>query len=100
MTTSTNLWKAVYKLASGKLKNSSTMITLTGWVTNTNLNETAQCMLQYLILLDEKINETDYHKQVRTATGYTGQPRIYIRRNAICYRRYRSQVSSRHNKHN
>jgi hypothetical protein len=39
----------------------------------TNLNETVQTMLDYLITRDDKSDDTDYHKRIRTQTEEPGQ---------------------------
>ena len=33
-----------------------------------NLNEITQCMLMYVIPMDNNGNETDYHRQIRKTT--------------------------------
>jgi hypothetical protein len=67
MTTATNPWNAVYKLAAGK-RNTSTQIT-TLWKPDVSLTadtkETLEIMLDYFTPEDNERDDNDYHKQVR-----------------------------------
>jgi ribonuclease HI len=68
LTSKSNPWNAVYKLATNKTSRSQTMTTIQkpdGSLT-TNINETVTYMLDYLITKDVEDNDTDYHKEVRT----------------------------------
>jgi hypothetical protein len=70
LTSSTNPWNAVYKLASNKTKTSQTLSTLQKpdeSLTN-DINETVTYMLDYLITKHEEDNDSDYHKTIRTLT--------------------------------
>jgi len=67
LTSATNPWNAVYKLASNKAKRSQPLSTLQksdGSLT-TDLKETITYMLDYLIPKDEVNNDTDYHNKIR-----------------------------------
>ena len=68
MTSSTNLWNEVYKLAVGKRKNYIQLITLRkpdGSLT-ADIRETLQHMLEYFVPEDANNDDTDFHKQART----------------------------------
>jgi hypothetical protein len=73
LTSSTNPWNAVYKIASNKARRSQTLSTLQkpdGSLT-TNITETVTYMLDYLITKDEEEDDSDYHKTIR---GLTERP--------------------------
>jgi len=68
MTSSTNPWNEVYKLAAGKRKNYTQLTTLrkpVGSLT-ADIRETLQLMLEYFVSEDKDIDDTDFHKQART----------------------------------
>jgi len=70
LTSSTNPWNAVYKLASNKVKRSETLSTTQkpdGSLT-TDINETITYILDYLNTKDEVDKDSDYHKTIRTLT--------------------------------
>jgi hypothetical protein len=70
LTSATNPWSAVYKLASNKAKRSQSLSTLQkpdGSLT-TDINETVTYVLDYLISKHEVDNDTDYHNTIRTLT--------------------------------
>ena len=70
LTTDTNPWNAVYKIASNKAKRCQTFSTLQkpdGSIT-TDINETVTCILDYLITKDEEDSDSDYHKTIRILT--------------------------------
>ena len=70
LTSSTNPWYAVHKLASNKVKRSETLSTLQkpdGSLT-TDINETITYILDYLNTKHEVDNDSDYHKTFRTLT--------------------------------
>ena len=70
MTTTPNPWNLVYKLASGKMKNTVALTTLRkpdGSLTS-SLDETTQYMLEYLVPEDNVEGETDHHKFLRATT--------------------------------
>jgi len=67
LTTSSNPWNTVYKLATNKHKRSLSMKTLLkpdGSYTS-NLNETVQVMPDHLITIYDQTDGTDYHKRIR-----------------------------------
>jgi hypothetical protein len=67
MTTSTNPWNEVYKLAVGKRKNNAQITTLRkpdGSATS-DIRETFQHMLEYFAQEDKGNDDTDFHKQAR-----------------------------------
>jgi len=67
LTTSSNPWNTVYKLATNKHKRSLSMKTLLkpdGSYTS-NLNENVQVMPDHLITIDDQTDSTDYHKRIR-----------------------------------
>ena len=66
-TSATNPWIIVYKSAAGKIKNGQIMSTLqkTNGSHTSDLRETIQCILENLIPIDDKAEETDHHKQIR-----------------------------------
>ena len=68
MTSSTNPWNEVYKLATGKRKNNTQLTTLRkpdGSLT-ADIRETLQHMLEYFVPEDKNNNNTDFHTQART----------------------------------
>jgi hypothetical protein len=68
MTSSTNPWNEVYKLAAGKRKNYAQLTTLRkpdGSLT-ADIRETLQLMLEYFVPEDNDNDDTDFHKQART----------------------------------
>ena len=70
LTSSTNPWNAIYKLASNKAKRNQPLSILQkpdGSLT-TDINETVTYMLEYLISKDEEDNDSDYHNTIRTVT--------------------------------
>jgi hypothetical protein len=70
LTSSTNPWNDVYRLASNKAKRGQCLSSLQkpdGSLT-TNINETVTYMLDYLISKDEEDNDSDYHKTIRKLT--------------------------------
>jgi len=70
LTPCTNPWNAVYKLARNKTKRSLPMKTLqrTDGSFTSDLNETVQVVIDYLIPKDEQIDDTDHHKRIRVQT--------------------------------
>jgi ribonuclease HI len=67
LTSHTNPWNAIYKLAANKTRGSQMLTTLKkqdGTIT-TNIEETAKMMAEHLIPKDEDKDDTDYHKQIR-----------------------------------
>lgn len=73
-TSGNNPWNAVYRLASGKVRNTSFMTTLQkqdGTMT-VNLEDTLNSMLDYFIPLDNEDDDNDYHKEVRYFTETVG----------------------------
>jgi len=71
LTSSTNPWNAIYKLASNKAKRSQSLSTLQkpdGSLT-TNITETVTFMLEYLIPKAEEDNDTEYHNTIRTLSA-------------------------------
>jgi len=72
LTSATNPWNAVYKIASNKTKRSQTLSTLQkldGSIT-TDIKETVTYMLDNLITKDEGDSVSDYHKTMRTLTDW------------------------------
>jgi hypothetical protein len=69
ITSSTNPWNAVYKLASNKAKRSETVSSLQkpDQSLTTDINEKSH-ILDYLNTKDEVDNDSDYHKTIRTLT--------------------------------
>jgi hypothetical protein len=68
MTSSTNPWNEVYKLAAGKRKNSTQLTTLRkpdGSLT-ADIRETLKHMLEHFAPEDTENDDTDLHKQART----------------------------------
>ena len=68
LTSATNPWNFVYKLATNKAKRSQALSTLLkpdGSLT-TDLKGTITYMLDYLIPKDEEENESEYHNSIRT----------------------------------
>ena len=67
ITTNSNPWNAVYKLASGKIRNSSTLSTLMkkdGTYT-TSLADTVTYMMDRFIPDDDQGSDSEYHKLIR-----------------------------------
>ena len=67
LTSATNPWNAVYKLASNKVKRNQPLSILQkpdGLLT-TDLKETITYLLDYLIPKDDVNNDTDYHNNIR-----------------------------------
>jgi hypothetical protein len=68
MTSSTNPWNEVYKLAAGKRKNNTQLTTLRkpdGSLT-ADIRETLQHILEYFVTEDKDNDDTDFHTQART----------------------------------
>jgi len=67
LTTSTNPWNVVYKLATNKLKTSPTMTTIqkTDVSYTASLEETMQVMLDYHVAVDDKRDDNEHHKSIR-----------------------------------
>jgi hypothetical protein len=67
-TSATNPWNIVYKSAAGKIKNGQIISTLqkANASHTADLSETIQCILENLIPKDDKTEETDHHKRIRT----------------------------------
>jgi hypothetical protein len=70
LTSSTNPWNAVYKIASNKAKRSQNLTTLQkpDESLTTDINATVTHVLGYLITKDEEDNDSDYNKTIRTLT--------------------------------
>ena len=70
LTSDTNPWNAVYKIASNKAKRSQTVSTLQkpDESITTDINETVTYMLDYLMAKDEEDSDSDYHKTIRALT--------------------------------
>jgi hypothetical protein len=68
MTSSTNPWNEVYKLAAGKRKNYTQLTTLRkpNRSLTADIRETLQLMLEYFVPEDKDNDDTDFHKQART----------------------------------
>jgi hypothetical protein len=67
LTSATNPWNALYKIASNKAKRSQFLSTLQkpdGTLT-TDINETITYMLDYLIAKDDEDKDSDYHNTIR-----------------------------------
>jgi len=68
LTPSTNPWNSVYKITTNKHRRVLPMTTLLksdGSYTS-NLNEILQAMLDHLITRDDRTDDLDYHKRIRT----------------------------------
>jgi hypothetical protein len=68
MTSATNPWNEIYRIAAGKRKHAPQITTLRkpdGTLT-TDLQETLTYMLQHLTPEDNRNYDTEYHQQVRT----------------------------------
>jgi len=67
ITTSTNPWNVVYKLATNKLKSSPTMTTIqkTDGSYTESLEETMQVILDHHIAVDNKRDDNEHHKSIR-----------------------------------
>jgi hypothetical protein len=68
MTSSSNPWNTVYKLASNKNKKSPIMTTILkpDGSYPSNLNEIVQVMLDHLSTVDDQTEDTGYYKTIRT----------------------------------
>jgi hypothetical protein len=93
MTSSTNPWNEVYKLAAGKRKNSTQLTTLRkpdGSLT-ADIRETLKHVLGHFAPEDTETDDTDFHKQARTrsrARGRGRRQRLHLRRNQKRYREH------------
>ena len=67
MTASLNPWSQVYKLVKGKARTNSIMTTLRkpDGTETSNILDTMNIMLDYLIIDDSEEEETYYHKNIR-----------------------------------
>jgi hypothetical protein len=67
LTSHTNPWNAIYKIATNKTRRSHMLTTLkkTDRTTTSDLEETVKMMAEYLIPKDDDTDDTDYHKQIR-----------------------------------
>jgi hypothetical protein len=67
LTTHTNPWNAIYKIAANKTRSNHTITTLkkTDGTTTTDLEETLKMMADYLIPTDNATNDTEQHKKIR-----------------------------------
>lgn len=70
LTPTNNPWNAVYKLASGKIRNNIPLTTLkkSDNTTTKDLMETATYMLEYFVPEDDQSQDTEYHKLIRSQT--------------------------------
>jgi hypothetical protein len=68
MTSSTNPWNEVYKLAAGKRKNNTQITTLRkpNEILTADIREILKHILDYFTPKDKETDDTDYHKLVRT----------------------------------
>jgi ATP-dependent Lon protease len=67
LTSHTNPWNAIYKLAANKTRGSQMLTTLKkqDGTNTTNIEETAKMMAEHLIPKDDAKDDTEYHKQIR-----------------------------------
>jgi hypothetical protein len=65
LTTHTNPWNAIYKIAANKTKSNHIMTTLkkTDRTTTTDLEETIQLIADYLIPKHDATDDTEHHKE-------------------------------------
>ena len=67
LTSHTNPWNAIYKLAANKTRGSQMLTTLKkqDGTNTTNIEETVKMMAEHLIPKDDAKDDTEYHKQIR-----------------------------------
>jgi hypothetical protein len=67
LTSHTNPWNAIYKIAANKTRRNHTMTTLkkTDGTTTADLEETVKMMAEHLIPKDDDTADTEYHKHIR-----------------------------------
>ena len=65
LTSHTNPWNAIYKIAANKTRSNHTMTTLkkTEGTITTNLEETMETMAEHLIPKDDATDDTEQHKK-------------------------------------
>lgn len=68
LTNTSNPWNSVYKVASGKIRNSPALTTIrkSDGSYSTDIESTMECMMEYFIPKDGKETDNEYHKQIRS----------------------------------